>query len=168
MKATIFLITLLWVLNINAQDKITVITNTKGTFIETYDYLSYDDSYWQKEAYRLGPSATKVLKDGIDTAFKWIDLNKTHRKTFQKEICRFKVMDKRDFDFFGYTERLTKEIKLNFKGYSDNTFEIEITGGGLVGIIPFIKISDYNYLVGFKNLLDGKSANKEIDDIFKR
>lgn len=55
---------------------------------------------------------------------------------------------------------------MTFYGYSDGTFKITIEENN--GIGTFITITETNMLSGFYDLLNGKSANKEIDDIFKK
>jgi hypothetical protein len=96
----------------------------------------------------------------------WIDLNKTHKKSFEKEICRFKAMDKEQYKFHGYVEQFTEEMTLLFKGKSDGSFELIIKPYNSYS--TFIKFTDKDMVEKFKALLDGKSANKEIDDVFKK
>ncbi|MDI6050589.1 hypothetical protein QLS31_12175 [Flavobacterium sp. XS2P24] len=148
-----------------SQDKITVSKGTKDTYIETYQYYSYNDSYSIKEAYRLGPSSAKLLKDAISTSIKWSKLNEEHEKKFEKEIVRFKVMDKESYKFHGYVDKFTEEFTLIFRGYEDGIFEVIIKKYD--GFGDFIKIDTMNQLVNFQDLLNGKSANNEIDDVFK-
>lgn len=151
--------------NSYAQERITVATNAAETFIETYK-KSYISVLILDEAYRLGPTSTKTLKEGIRTAIKWIDLNTTHQKDFEKEICRFKAMEKELYKFHGYVDEFAVEMTLNFKGYLDGTFVLEIKQYDSYS--AFITFSDKDMIISFRDLLDGKSANKEIDDIFKK
>jgi hypothetical protein len=148
-----------------AQERITVATNAAETFIETYE-KSYTNQFTLDKAYRLGPTATKTLKEGIRTAIKWIDLNATHQKDFEKEICRFKAMEKELYKFHGYVAQFAVEMTLNFKGNSNGTFILEIKQYDSNS--RFISFSDMDMIISFRDLLDGKSANKEIDDIFKK
>lgn len=150
-------------LNSYSQDRINVAANSTETFIETY--IKNSNGYKLDQAYRLGPSSSKALKEGVKTALKWIDLNVTHQKDFEKEICRFKAMEKDDFKFHGYIEELVIEMIFNFKGKSDGTFVLEIKQYDSSS--TFITFRDKDMVVSFKDLLDGKSANEEIDDIFK-
>jgi hypothetical protein len=161
--------------NSNAQERIAVATNASETFIETYiksysnidAYIkSYSNEFTLAEAYRLGPTSTKTLKNGIRTAIKWIDLNIEYQKDFEKEICRFKAMEKELYKFHGYVDEFTVEMTLNFKGYSDGTFKLEIKQYDSYS--AFIEFRDKDMVISFRDLLDGKSANKEIDDIFKK
>ena len=147
-----------------AQERITLVTSAAETFIETYN-KSYSKEFTLDEAYRLGPSSTKTLKAGIRTALKWIDLNATSQKDFEKEICRFKAMEKEEYKFHGYVDEFAIEMTLNFKGNSDGTFILEIKPYN--GYAKFISFSDKDMITNFRDLLDGKSPNKEIDDIFK-
>jgi len=148
-----------------AQERITVLTNASETFIETYKKL-YSNEFTLDHAYRLGPTSTKTLKEGIRIAIKWIDLNATHQKDFEKEVCRFKAMDKEPYKFHGYVDQLAVEMTLYFKGNSDGTFVLEIKQYDSYS--KFISFSDKEMIISFRDLLDGKSANKEIDDIFKK
>lgn len=162
-----------------SQDKIAVSTNSQNTFIETYEKkyevkltrngseVNYNNYNFKLiDAYRLGPSSLKKLKEGINTALNWTDLNVNHKKSFEKEICRIKVMEKEDYKFHGYIEQLQKEMVLVFKGFSDGTFLIELKFYD--SNYNFIKIQTKDMLINFKNLLNGKSSNSDVDDIFKR
>lgn len=151
-------------LNMFAQDKIIVSINKIDTYIETYK-KSYSKNFILDEAYRLGPSSFKTLKEGVRTALKWIDINSEYNKTFEKEICRFKAMEKEQYKFHGYVDQFAKELILNFRGYSNGTFVIEIKEYD--GYSTFIKLNEKYMVISFRDLLEGKSVNKEIDDIFK-
>jgi len=148
-----------------SQDKITVLTNSTSTFIETYDYTSYNETYRLDKAIRIGPSTLKLLKTGIDTAIKWVNLNSEHNKQFSKEICRFKAMDKDIYEFHGYVENITNEYSMVFYGDNNGDFKLEIK---TPHESDFIKIESYEMLQSFKKLLNGESTNSEIDDIFKK
>jgi hypothetical protein len=167
MKIKLALIVILFgISTTQAQDKITVAIGAKSTFIETYNKNSWSEDFTLDEAYRLGPTSVKILKDGVKTSLKWIELNNSHYKTFQKEICRFKTMEKELFKFHGYVDEFAKEMTMIFYGESDGSFKIEIKQYNSYSV--FITFTDLEMLRGFKDLLDGKSANNEIDDIFKK
>jgi hypothetical protein len=153
--------------NSYSQERITVATSPTDTYLETYKKLGFKNSneLVLDDAYRLGPNSAKTLKEGIITAIKWIDLNVTHQKEFEKEICRFKAMEKELYKFHGYVDEFTVEMKLNFKGYSDGTFVLEIKEYDSYS--TFITFRNKDMVIGFRDLLDGKSADREIDDIFK-
>lgn len=153
--------------NVKSQDKINVGLGKVNNYIETYQYVDFLKEYSLKDAYRLGPSAIKILKSGINTAIKWVNLNEVHQKDFTKEICRFTATDKKTFDFYQkHIDQFADEIVMTFYGYSDGTFKIVI--GENNNFSPFITINNMYMLDGFNDLLNGKSANKEIDDIFKK
>ncbi len=154
-------------INIMSQDRIIVALGKNSSFIETYKYYDFTGEYSLQNAYRLGPTALKVLKNGTKTPINWVELNEEHQKSFIKEICRFKATDKRTFEFYKrHIDQFADEIVMTFYGYSDGTFKITIEENN--GIGTFITITETNMLSGFYDLLNGKSANKEIDDIFKK
>lgn len=150
-----------------SQDKITVAINSKDTFIETHEYNKPLETFLLKDAYRLGPSSTKLLKQGIATCIKWVKLNQEHKKNFEKEVVRFKVISKTSFNTFGYHESLVNEAILNFKGYEDNSFEIKILTQN-IALSEFIKINSLSSLYDFESLLEGKTLDNEIDKLFIR
>lgn len=165
MKALFIVSMILTLFKSYAQDKIMVATSTNETYIETYRKSNYMEPILDK-AYRLGPTSTKALKEGIRTAINWINLNTQHKKAFEKEICRFKAMDKELYKSVGYIDEFAVEMTLTFRGYSDGTFLLVIKEyDSLSTFIMFIDIDMVNV---FRDLLDGKSPNKEIDDIFKK
>lgn len=149
-----------------AQDKIKVAINSSSTFIETYNKSSFSEDFIIEDAYRLGTTSLTTLREGVNTSLKWIELNITHNKTFQKEICRFKTMEKESFKFHGYVDEFATEMAMIFYGNSDGSFKIVIKQYNSYS--EFIIFTDLYKLIGFKNLLDGNSANNEIDDIFTR
>jgi len=150
-----------------SQDRINVALGQNSTFIETYDYYDFTKEYSLKKAYRLGPTSLKVLRDAVNTAIKWAELNESHQKSFTKEICRFKATDKETFNFYKkHIDQFSDEIVMIFYGNLDGTFKLEVKRYNGYG--EFIEITDLEMLNGFNDLLNGKSANKEIDDIFKK
>ena len=153
----------------NDFHKITVVINSKGTFIEKYDKKTITGNIGSifnlRDNYRLGPSASTSLKNGIKTAINWIDLNKTHQKTFEKEICRFKVMKKYKFDSWGYDSSHAEDMTLMFFGKSNGSFELLLKIYSSYG--NFLEFNDRELVTKFKEILDGRSANVEIDEIFK-
>ena len=158
MKNMIIFLLIISCFSSSAQDKIAVTINGSEIFIETYKkslYGGYSSNELSlDEAYRLGPSATGVLKQGIKTAIKWIDLNKTHNKTFEKEVCRFKAMDKEQYKFHGYVDQFTVEMTLLFKGKSDGSFELIIKPYNS-SYSNFIEFNNKEMVEKFKDLLDG-------------
>jgi hypothetical protein len=165
-------------LTANAQErKILVALNNSGTFIETYYkneplkmngtvFTIYD--FKLNSAFRLGPSSTNTLKEGIKTAIKWIKLNEQHQKDFEKEICRFKAMDTETFKIHGYIDQFSAELILKFKGFSNGTFELEIKSNERTILGPYGEtFDDLDYLTNFLSLLNGKAIKNDINDIFK-
>ncbi|WP_439880740.1 hypothetical protein ACSX1A_16485 [Pontibacter sp. MBLB2868] len=161
---TITIVFLLQIHFVYSQEKISVSINGADTYIETYS-KSFGDELRLDKAYRLGPGALVTLKQGIKKALEWVKLNELHQKAFEKEICRFKVMDKEQYKFHGYVDQITSEIVLLFKGFEDGSFELMIKPYNS-SYDTFIEFSDKEMLQNFDNLLNGRSANKEIDDIF--
>lgn len=100
-------------------------------------------------------------------AIEWATLNKTHRKGFSKEVCRFRVMDKQQYDFHGYVAEFTKEMIMEFQGYDSGSFLLELSTREFSANASFFSFNSVEELKSFRDLLDGKSVNKEIDDIFK-
>lgn len=118
--------------------------------------------------FRLGPSAKRTLIEGLEKAKEWQKLNQSHRKSFTKEIRRFKVITKSSYEFYGYTDLVSQNMFLTFTGYSDGSFKcllkIEDLGGGYIG--NYWTMTTIQQVQRFTNLLNGKS-NSEIDQIFK-
>ncbi|WP_299818106.1 hypothetical protein [uncultured Pontibacter sp.] len=165
LKALIItIILLLQVQFAHSQAKISVSINGTDTYIETYN-KTFGDELSLDKAYRLGPGALVTLKQGTKKALEWGSLNELHQKAFEKEICRFKVMDKELYKFHGYVDQFTSEIVLLFKGFEDGSFELMIKPYNS-SYDTFIEFSDKEMLQNFDNLLNGRSANKEINDIF--
>lgn len=168
MKNPVFFLLLFISINSKGQDKINVAIGNFGYFIETYNYIDFNNSYEFDTAYRIGPNSGKILKEGISTAQKWINLNLEHNKTFSKEICRIIATKKDSYDFHGFVKEFSDEIIVTFYGFSDGNFKlkIEVFDGHMSD--DFIIIENLNMLKKFQQLLNGKSANNEIDDIFKK
>jgi len=192
MRSLLICFFLLVTLGVEAQDIIKVAVKSTGTFIETYqsrigyvgdsplriygktqkmpeshEVVTYKKAPRLIDAYRLGPSAAEKLKKGIRIALKWIELNRIHKKEFEKEICRFVGMDTNSYKSFGYAAHLAEDMILIFNGHSDSSFVLELKRRSLNMDINFIEFSNAEMVINFKDLLDGISVNKEIDDIFK-
>lgn len=150
-----------------SQDRISASVGNNEIYIETYKYYEFDDSYTLQKAYRLGPSSAKVLKDGIKTAVKWAELNQQYNREFNKEISRFSVMEKEIYKFYKkYINEFSDELIMTFKGLESGEFEFEIKNNN--DFIDFIRINDLEMLINFQNLINGKSVNNEIDELFKK
>lgn len=166
MKKYFIIILLCLVFNCLAHAKVSVSISKAGTVIEVSENSSTIQKAYSIQAYRLGPTSANVLKTGLQTALKWADLNMTHKKNFEKEICRFKAMDYEAYKHFGYVDEFSKEMKILFKGYTNGTFELKIAEYN--SLFGFLNFYDKASIRKFIDLLNGKSANKEIDDIFKK
>lgn len=139
------------------SQNITVLQSGKDTFIEC-DYPPYS-------AYRLSSSAKATLVASIKTAIEWSDLNKSHLKSFTKEINRFKVVSKENYKTFGYIDPVIEEAKVVFIGWinASNYFKVEVK----VDNSEFLTFRTREDLVNFLNILQGRSGNSEVDNIFK-
>lgn len=144
-----------------SQEKsVTVVRSSKGMFIET-------ESYSNETSLRLGPTAANQLIQGMKKAKVWSTTNQQYKKEFQKEIVRFWVMDKGTFQFHGYIQQLANTAKLIFIGSSDGTSSCLIRIDGSFMVSDFLELKSYSEMNSFLKILEGKSANKEIDSIFK-
>lgn len=166
MKKYFIIILLCLVFNCLAHAKVSVSISKAGTVIEVSENSSTIQQSYSIQAYRLGPTSANVLKTGLQTALKWADLNLTHKKYFEKEISRFKAMDYELFKHMGYIDQAALEMKILFKGYHNGSFEVVI--GKYNSRDRFLYFSDKASIRKFIDLLNGKSANKEIDNIFKK
>jgi hypothetical protein len=112
----------------------------------------------------VGPQTLITLQSGVKKAITWANKNIEVQMEFTKEIGRFRTMDKQTYSFYKkYISEFSNEGKLIFNGYSDGTFQLDFEVDGS----PFrIKISSVEALESFLSLLQGKSANKDVDDIF--
>ncbi len=130
-------------------------------------YLEKGTNFGSSDAYRLGPSATQTLIEGLKRAIRWYDLNQNHRKSFTKEVCRFPVMDKSQYKFHGYVASFTNEMHMVFEGNSDGSMKCFLKIEDKSWISSFWTLRSKKDLQKLLNLMQGKSANPEIDDIFR-
>ena len=116
--------------------------------------------------FRLGPQATTVLIEGMKKALEWYDLNQSHKMSFTKEIRRFKAMDQEAFEFAGYVEGLATSAKLEFTGsvLGGGTCILYIDGSNLDG---YWMMTTRKEMADFLAVLQGKSVNPGVDNIFK-
>lgn len=147
-----------------AQQSITVVKlNNGGRYLETTTSLGSAESYY------VGPTGTSVLIQSIKKAIEWHDLNLSHRMSFTKEVARFKVQSKSSYEFHGYVSQFTSTAKVIFKGYTNGSSACEIVINQMGGSYDetFITLSGRESMQQFLNVLQGKSARPEIDNIFK-
>ena len=143
-----------------------------------FQYQNPNDITWnpygsyKTSILRLGPSAKSSLIQAISKAIEWSKLNKTHKRDFVKVICTFKVMDKDTYQRFGYSNNFSREMIVEFKGYSNGSFDLylktkERIKSSYIPVEMSISINTINELENFKKYLNSKNINKEIDEIFK-
>ena len=119
---------------------------------------SFDGEYW------IGPQTNLSLQSALKKAVSWAKLNEEHQKAFDKEIIRIRVTDKEHYEFYRkYIPEFSKEAILTFYGYADGSFLISLTIKDDLVDISLESIEGINDLI---KMLQGKSINKEIDDIF--
>ena len=130
-------------------------------------FLEYtNNDYISKTNVRLGPSAKKSLNQALSKAIEWAQLNETHKKSFEKFICSFRVMDTGTYNHFGYSEFHSKEMVIKFKGYSNGEFNLYLTIKNPTHN-DIKTLNSLKQLKDFKKILNGQSINPEIDEIFK-
>jgi len=144
--------------------KLEVETSSSGIFLKSNEMFT--------SAFRLGPKAINSLKNGLKKAVEWIDLNEIHKKSFEKNICRFRVLKKEIFLKNGYSEWKTQEMILRFKGRENGSFD-------LVLLVEKDYPDPENHLLeycefyskeGIQNIideLDRKSDSEKINKIFQ-
>jgi hypothetical protein len=157
-----FLMLFFSLVSIGQGTSITVAHSTKGIYIEPGASASgYNPSI------RLSNNASQQLIQGIKKAKEWCILNQRYHKDFQKEIVRFYYMDKSMFQNVGYVQGFAGTGKLIFAGYSNGTstcfFKLE--NHGSTG--DYLSFSSLQELDKFLKVLQGQSARKDIDAIFK-
>ena len=121
---------------------------------------------WQNNGeYWLGKQTTIILQNSLKKAISWAEINKTQRKDFEKEITRIRVTNKTTYEFYRrYISEFSKECVIIFTGFEDGTFKLTLTVTEDVKTLTF---NTKEEIKDFIEILNGKSVNKEIDDIFK-
>jgi len=119
--------------------------------------ISTERYYW------MGPNTAVILQTALRKVLSWANLNETHQKHFEKEAARIRVMRTEDFKVHGYVPQLTTEAILVFQGNSDGSFSCVLNFRNDAHEAHFESKQE---VTDFISLLSGKSANKEIDDIF--
>jgi hypothetical protein len=110
----------------------------------------------------VGPQTLLTLQSGVKKAIEWATKNQEYLKEFSKEVVRFRTMDKESYSFYKkYISEFSSEGKLMFNGFADGTFDLEFA------VSEFnITLSSVESLQSLLSILQGKSSNEEIDDIF--
>lgn len=118
-----------------------------------------DGEYW------ITAQTNILLQAALKKAITWADLNKEHQKEFEKEIIRVRVTDKETYEFYRhYIPEFSKEAKLIFQGYEDGSFTLSLIVISDIVSIDFISVEQAS---NFIKLLQGRSVNSEIDNIFR-
>ncbi len=131
---------------------------TEGDGIFTNGYESESGKYW------ITPQTNISLQAGLKKAASWAKLNEQHNKDFEKEIIRIRVTDKETFEFYRkYISEFSKEAKLVFQGHEDGSFTLTLT---ITDDVVNITITTTDGINDFIKMLQGKSVNKGIDEIF--
>lgn len=130
----------------------------------------FDTSPPLKSSYYLGPQTNASLQAALKKAIEWAKLNEKHKKQFKKEIIRLKFVEKGEYEslsnseVFTYNHMRKDEAKLIFSGYESGEFLVELNVSGTFRMSFFFE--NIKMLEDTISLLQGKSVNKEIDDIF--
>lgn len=117
----------------------------------------------EERLYFVGLQHVNILKQGLKKILTWADLNRTHKKEFEKEVCRFRVMEKEEYRFHGYIPQITREVIVNFYGKDDGAFSCIFSFKEDRYELHFVNKVQVN---DFLKLLNGQSVNKNIDNIF--
>lgn len=105
-----------------------------------------------------------LLQTGLKKVVNWAKLNLEHKQSFDKEVMRFRITEKRIYEFYRYfIPEFSNEAILSFTGFSQGNFNMTINIATDVVSIDLISIDDVE---NFIKMLQGKSVNKEIDDVF--
>lgn len=166
-----------------SQDRIIVGKDTKHSysFIETYEQNNYGSKELKlKFQYYYNSNNTEVIKKGIKTALEWVSLNYQHKKEFTKEICRFRGIINHTYNFIKilfqnndirsvntHYDMGGVDFKLVFIGKSDGTSKIQIEVKQMFDFEKMLVLESEERIEKFRDMLDGKSINSDIDDIFK-
>jgi len=114
--------------------------------------------------YWISTQTNNLLQAGLKKAITWAKLNEEHQKEFEKEIIRIRVTEKETYEFYRrYIPEFSKEAKLIFEGHTDGTFTLSLTVTDDVVTITIATTEGVNNLI---KLLQGKSVNSDIDEIF--
>jgi hypothetical protein len=131
-------------------------------------YVYPNETFWTDwkvmHEIRLGPTAEKELKYGLNKAVEWYDLNLQHKKEFEKEICRFKFIERWQYEESGYDEFYTETWIMTFIGNADSTFRLEFQQE--IGRYSDLTIKTIEDVKDFIKILNGDTVEEE-DDIFK-
>jgi len=151
------------------QQSITVVKLKNGSAIieckkVTESIFGGDKSESSSGKYWITPQTNLSLQAGLKKAVSWAKLNEEHKKEFEKEIIRIRVTDKDTYEFYKkYISEFSKEAILAFQGHEDGSFTLTLT---VTDDVVEITLSSKEGVEDFIKLLQGKSVNKGIDEIF--
>lgn len=105
-----------------------------------------------------------LLQSGLKKAVMWAKLNEEHRKEFEKEIIRIRVTNKETYEFYRkYIPEFSDKAILSFQGHENGSFTLTLSiTEDFVDITLFSSEGVNNFI----KLLQGKSVNNGIDEIF--
>lgn len=152
------------------QQSLTVVKLKNGsTIIECKKVLEESGTFGSNETdignYWITGETNVLLQNGLKKAINWAKLNEEHKKEFEKEIIRIRITDKDVYEFYKkYISEFSKEAKLVFQGHEDGSFTLYLTITQDTVDITLVTADDID---NFIKMLQGKSVNKEIDEIFK-
>jgi hypothetical protein len=169
MVRNLLLLSILFIFSkgLHCQVKVGVLIKGNSTYIEKYQKDFENIGYQFVNSYRLGLNSSTQLKTLVKKAIEWAELNKTHKKSFEKSMGRIKVMSADEYKLHGYTDQLAQDLELIFYGYENGMFKLKICNAPCMDIIYFLEFESIEELESFYNMLLGKTISKEIDDIFK-
>lgn len=163
------LVTLLLAISLTnyAQDKtywnytnITVAKFKNGSCsIELSGSQLSDVKYW------VGTTTNTNIQNALIKANKWAVLNEEKKMEFEKEIIRFRFMEKKDYEFHGYVQEFTREGKVSFRGLNDGTFECSLSFEQQDGSYSECNFTEITVLSNVIKMLQGKPVSKS-DEIF--
>ena len=151
------------------QQSITVVRQKTGAaFIEckklSQSILTGDKTESSSGKYWITSQTNISLQNGLRKAVSWAKLNEEHKKEFEKEIIRIRVTDKDTYEFYRrYIPEFSKEAILAFQGHDDGSFTLTLT---ITDDVVDITLATADGVNDFIKLLQGKSVNKGIDEIF--
>lgn len=141
-------------------------SKVKVTIPLFFDGATENTGIWQNNGeYWIGKQTTIILQNSLRKAINWAEINRTQRKDFEKEIARIRVTDKTTYEFYRrYIPEFSKECIILFRGFEDGTFVLSVN---ITADVKSLSFNTKEAIEKFIEILNGKSVNKEIDDIFK-
>ena len=151
------------------QQLITVVKLKNGSaFIESKkiseSIFGGDKTESSQGKYWITSQTNISLQAGLKKAASWATLNEDHKKEFEKEIVRIRVTDKDTYEFYRkYIPEFSTEAILSFQGHEDGTFTLTLS---VTKDVAQITLTTKDGVNNFIKLLQGKSVNNDVDEIF--